>query len=331
MKSKNRFLVSVFACVVAVCSASANAGYITSNGTLNLMANFQVDNPGGNPPLLEIVQITLDSGQLYTNQVNGSPFQPGSIVRTVGVTQLITGIDGTANTNNFLLVSPNNNPVYAVFAVEGVISPGALTADFSAGSIFFVEAAVNTLDVLDPTTWDITSPIATYVLSAPDIVLPGSGFGISPAGNEGPIFPPNVNRSQGLQGQNQGDGTFAFGSDDPSNLFSNVELDNGGFADPHFLIASTSQLIQPDIYTMGALQLAAMNAIGLAAGFTGNFDAGGYDPTNPQAVGATGDFNAGFKGDLFVASAQTVPEPTSIAIMALGGLCIGLSLRRRKI
>ncbi len=340
---KFRFLGAALVCAAAILSAtSASAGYITSNGTVDIAAFPTLNNSGANPPLTEVLHMSLVDGQLFTNQVGGVPFTVGSTIRTVGIARLGTAFDGTsAFANSSLLRGFNGNPLtsgnltYAVFAVEGTIEssfPGAPTAKFTAGSVMFTTApgtffSGSSIEVTDPLDWNLGSVFATYDLAPVGSILPGSLFGLSPAGNFGPIAASSVNRSQAVVSQTQGDGAFVFQERTPGDTFiSNVETSSGAFTDVDFLAVSTSQLVQADVVPLNAAQILALNAIGAAAGFGGAFDEGGY---TPSAGGlGTGDFNAGLQGGIFVAT--PVPEPASLAVFAIASAFGAVGARRRR-
>lgn len=318
--------------LLGISAGSASAGYITSNGTLAVRANGLNQSPGANPPIDQITEFELGFGQLFTNQVGGAPFAVGSTVRTVGVAGLsaVFGTSGELNTGIVEPLAGSNVPLWAIFAVEGEITsglPGNPEAKFTEGALWFT--AESNLTLADPTTWNFSGAFSQYVLAPPKDILPGSSFGID-GGSFGPIDAFNVNRSEAVVSQTQGDGTVVFREATLRDSFvTNVVTPSGGLSDSDWLVASTSQIFQPDVINLGAAALAELNMIGLAAGFGGAFDEGGFNPT-PGGSGS-GDFNARFRANVFIA---TVPEPaTIVAFGAVLLLVFGstlLSHRKRR-
>ena len=323
------FAALVAALAVFTATADVQAALVTSNGDVMVEDPTGTMVPGGNPPL-QLTHLFLQGGQLFTNQVNGAPFQVGSTIRTVGAAPVTNGRFGGSLAPP--LVDPNTGEDMAViFAVEGTITSltfdqggnftGAV-ATFTTGSLFFTTAGVN-FNLEDPLSWNFGDSFARYDLVAPTEVINGATVGIAPAGNFSQDAA-NLNQSQALVNQQQGDGSFvfhetAFGDD----FIDNIQLPGGGTTDDAYLVGSTSQVVQSAPVVLNPAQIAALDAIGNEAGFGGNFSEGGFTPT-PSGVGS-GDFTAELNTSLYIAA---VPEPSSLAIFGL--LCGGAAVRFTK-
>lgn len=322
MFKKFAFLCAVGALIVTGVQ-DARAGYITSSGDLD------VDTRTATGTLIEgpfgpIEQLGFnDAGRLFTNQLTGSPLQPGGTVRTVGITTLNSV---TTPSIQSLVVGDPSSLVSVFFAVEGTIT-GTGTAAFSSGSLFFASQPdgppVGDFDFGDPSTWDFASQ---QIFGKFDL-LPAKPIlnGTDPASLGFAASKDVVNTSavNGIAGN--GDGVFVF-SEDLSvapDFLSNV-IDGFIFEG---LAIETDQVLTAPI-ALDSDDLGVLNDIAEAAFGPGEFfETGDY---NPSGDGSTGDFTATLGATGYVLTA--VPEPSSLSIFALmaGGVCFRRSNRRAK-
>lgn len=341
---KIRLLAALLcAAAFAVNSSVATAAYITTNASFYAIDPGITTNPGGNPPVTGITRIGYDSGQLWTNQITGAPFQAGGIVRTVGaagVANLIPGVSPTA--------TPDGSPYHMVFAAEGVIqAPG--TAAFSSGAVYFIASETGnsavTFDALDPSTWNFDNAFAKFDLAAPGAVLDGNQFGV--VGEPTNLFSAaSANRSTIDAFGETGEGFFIFQEDTsfaPGPTFVNpglgtrvgdewmYDVEGGMGRDGLSFVSQQSTSDSPN--TPNAVNLAILNAIAmdaLGAPFAGvGFE---FNPVaKNEAPGVqTGDFSASLT--LTANVVTVVPEPSSLAVFALlgGGVAVRFTKRRLK-
>ena len=336
----SRLFAAVAAVMVAFSSNISEANYVTSNGTVQLKDTGGTNNTGGNPPVVHIQEWAFGAGQLWTNQVAGAPFAPGNTIRTVGAISLTQVINGTVSP----VVFPDGSEVHMLFAVEGTtVAPGV--ARFSAGSLWVTPSQTGNgvfFEVINPLAFNHANSIAKFDLAAPGDITDGATVGIVPAGNVS-ASASDVNLSAVSGIGPTGNGIFAFLED---LLFSPTGVDPGlaGFDGPDFLrdvealptkpnraeglAAFTDQTQDSTAVTLSAAQVAALDAIGAASGFSGAFSAGGFDPKGTSSAVQTGDFSADLSAEAYTIAAP-VPEPASMLVWGLMGL-FGLGYYRRR-
>ncbi|QEF99664.1 PEP-CTERM motif protein [Stieleria maiorica] len=347
----SRFVAFAVCAAMAMCCNSLQAAYITSNGTVQMEGPFGAGgNTGGNPPLDHITEFGTAAGQLWTNQIGGAAFAPGSTVRTVGslpLSQLINGSVIPVDFPDGLVFSD----AHFIFAIEGTILPGGAFASFSTGSLFLVPSRNGqpvgvTFDQADPLTYNFDDVVAKWDLAPTMGIIDGNTVGISVAG---PVSATagEVNVS-GLTGPgNSGAGVFVFLEDeafvptgvdpgiapfDGPDFVRNVEAIVGQPNAAEGIAAFTDQTQDTTVTPLTPAQIAVLNTIGAAAGFSGLWDGSGegdtYSPVGFGQPGQTGDFSADLSSENYVIAAP-VPEPTSMAIFAVG-FAVACGRRRKR-
>jgi len=340
---KIRILAALLCAAAIVTSSSvATAAYVSTNVSLYGTAPLSTNPNGPGPPLVHLQMMGFGDGQLWTNQVNGAPLAPGSIVRTVGA----INVADVTNGQNFPFLLPDNSPIHAIFAIEGIITaPGQ--ADFYGGSLWFASRSTGNVGFpisapTNPLSWNFDDVYAKYDLLPAAPIIPGTVQGINPAYPSGfPASDVNSSNVGGIFGT--GEGLFVFQEDTgfaPGVGFNNPGL--GTFTGSNWLFdadqgsefegiaALTDQTVQATPVGLNAAQLAVLDAISLAAsGVTGAFSAGGFTPAGNAAT--TGDFSAQLSSESFFITQAVIPEPSSLAIFALlgGGAVIRYGRKRR--
>lgn len=340
-------LFSLSLLAVLASTVPADAGYVTSNGTVQLYSSSpDPAQTGANPPLTEITQLSLASGRVFTNQVNGAPFALGSTIYSVGTMALGQALNG----DNLPVSAPDLSSIQIIFAVEGTIvttGPSGATARFTDGSIWFVSRTTDNPGGLqrdNPLSWNFDDVFAKFDLAPQGDIIPGSVIPIEGGLVAAPAASTNLSSVNALAGAV--DGIFVFLEDlgfTPGGAFSNpgmgtfvgsswlrdVQTDNGGPPNPLFegLAAFTDQTLNSSVIALNAAQIAALDAISIA-GFGDAFSTGGYTPT-AFGVG-TGDFNADLSAESYIITAATVPEPSSLAIFGIGFGVVAVASRLRR-
>jgi hypothetical protein len=302
------FPKSVFLAVITalVLGATARADEITTSVLAQLQA------PGFPGPLANIDQLGATQGQIFTNQIDGVPFTPGSDVQTVGA--FIIPTVHVHNDGTISGIQSLNNPgnvVVIVFGVKGTLQPGTLlpTSLFTQGMYKAFEIPTGQFNPFHPGTWlpatGFFTPAyfgATGSLKSPDNLGPGpNGFPISPTPSD------QVNKS-------------AADPDITVATVGSLLYNNGGNAltpaDSLFLQIIAQQIEATTNFGFNAADIAALNAIANAA-FGTNF-ATGFGPDGPESnpffnpgfignINTTGDFGATLL--LTITPAQQVAPP----------------------
>ncbi len=333
------------AAAIMMSSSVATAAYVSTNVSLHGTSPVSTNDNGPGPPLVHLQMMGFGDGQLWTNQVNGLPLAVGSTVRTVGA----INVADVTNGQNFPFLLPDNSPIHAIFAIEGVISATG-QADFSGGSLWFASRTTENTGFTisaptDPLSWNFDDVYAKYDLLPADTIIPGTTQGINPAYPSGfPASDVNSSNVGGIFGT--GEGLFVFQEDTgftPAAGFTNPGL--GGFTGANWMYdaeqgsgfegiaALTDQTVQATPVGLTGAQLALLDTISLAAsGFTGAFSEGGFAPAGDPS--ATGDFSAQLSSEAFFITQQqaaVIPEPSSLAIFALLGCGVAVRYGRKRL
>lgn len=339
---------------------SADAAIVLSNGTVQLYDPTPA--PGKGPPLEHIQQFGLTGGRVYTNQIDGSPFAVGSTVRTIGIIEISTALNGT-NTPAWL---PDTSSLYVIFAVEGEILTGGdiATAAFSKGRAYLVSDTTgnsSTFNIDDPATWNFANAFAEYALLSPQDVVPGELYGLTPAdpthnASAGWGFSADETNKSGVNtnaSNSQVQGIFLFGEDSTADQNAGV-----GFVDPGLGANSGDNFIRDVVEapfypypkglesivvdsnqtsratfidpTSSSAKMDALNHI-FDTAFGVGFSGAGFEYTPTAFGGGTGDFVADLGGRIAIGY-QAVPEPASMLVwsgLSIVGLGLAAARKRR--
>lgn len=337
-------------------AAQSEAILITSNGDFTL-----VSDQDGVSPISDIEILTGGgaTGRTYTNQTSaGVPFGLGADIRTISAYAVGSATDGISHTG---VKFADGDLLIIVTALLGKVTTvgmgGIVTATFSAGRSFAVKIAPGAYDARNPDSFDSGTIVAEFALLPQQAVLSGSPLGFNTTFAETSTNQSSVNSTSPQQTQ----GVFLFVEDSKAGqtpgdgLLSNVDvppLPPGQAAIAEALIADIDQTLQlTDLEDWddptGALGAGDLTALNFYAGLAGFADLGGagtgfatgfggaaaseFNPQFPPPAGdgPTGDFFATLGVDNYVA-VLVVPEPGSMALLAIGAACCGLGFRRRQ-
>jgi hypothetical protein len=345
-----KFAALAAALVVALVSSTAQATFFTSNGVVEMTST---QTPLG--PLSTAISLSgpSDGGAIYTNQISGSVSTTGDI-HTVSA-QIINTARTPLQTSLSFAPHGSGNILVAISGVSGhLVADG--TVLFDTGKLFLVEVAEATFNPQDPDTW-VGTLVATYSLTTPQDVLPGSAVGINPSGAIVPQDASVINLSALAAIPGAPQGQFLFIEDRPTNFIHDVvPPQNGplaGLPTNEGLLTQIGQIVNPnstgqtlDGVALTNSDLDVLNAVAAAAGLSNTGGAGtafatGFggagsvssdffaDPAGLGTHTGTGDFFAALSSTTYLV-VQAVPEPSTFALAGMGlvALC-GMAARRR--
>jgi hypothetical protein len=330
---------------------SANATFFT--GTATVDTNTVPAIGGSAAPTANVQVINETTGQLYTNQLQSGAPAVGDDVRTVGMSVIASytlnpggtanPVQGVGNDVHFMVVA---------FAIQGKITSidpvtGTSVATFTKGGFgIWEEHPPAGFNIHNPSTWFVPAqnpnPVTTATLLAtagylaglapPDTVLPG-------AGGANVTFPAaTMNQSAAnLNNAGQQQGRFLFNTTTDPTAFETANGTQNKFITSPGIFSVTSQVLDlvGGIPTATDLQggansntvLNALSTIFLGTSFATGF--GGADVGTNWSPGAgRGDFSAALTVNSYPEG--TIPEPSSVVLLATGTILAGLYARRRK-
>jgi len=226
-------------------------------------ASFQLTNappPGTNTPGNVINFGTSTTGFSFTNNIttNTPPPPFGGTILTIGHTPLTTYSQLTGTT---IPVTYNGQPLNAVFAIRGTVSPtsspGSIVSNFQVVGLGIYAYNTATYNRFDPSTWGATNAAGTTLNQAvalfgakpPEQIGPG-GQG-DPANSFQPASSVNASSLNNL-GVGQSQGNFL------------VRELTGGIAGVNWLTITTGQLPSPNFVTAEGLHLSSNQELALA-------------------------------------------------------------------
>lgn len=317
----------------------ASGAIYTSNGDFQLISPQDPDDP----PINDIIRLNSSTGNVYTNQFDGSPFAVGSEVRTVTVQRFLSAHHISPIPEEAPISLPNGSFLLVFSALRGTVVVGGATPVvlFTEGRSFASGILDTTYNSLDPATWadEFDARFAEYALKPQEDVIP-TPFGsplIAPApltnlsaantigGPIGDAF--ILFREDSTAAQNAA-GAFGIpagsaGDDFLSNV-DNVAIPPAS-AWTEAIISTPQQTVDTtgvigsgfddaDLAVLNAIAMAAFGevfATGLGPGLTSNYNVA------PGTIFLEGDFGGTLTGAVHVGQ-QVIPEPSMLLVF--GGL-----------
>jgi hypothetical protein len=336
---------------------SANATFFT--GTATVDTNTVPAIGGSAAPTANVQVINETTGELYTNQLQAGAPALGDDIRTVGMAVIASytlnpsgtanPVQGVGNDTKFMLVA---------FAIQGKISSidpvtGTTVTTFTKGGFGIWEEnppkappTATSFDIHNPSTWFVSTQVpnpatlanltasAGYLagLAAPDTVLPG-------AGGANVTFPAATMNQSAANFNNAGQqqGRFLFNTTTDPTAFETANGTQNKFITSPGIFSVSSQVLDlvagiPTATDLkgGANSQTVLNVLSnlfLGTDFATSF--GGADTGTNWSPGAgRGDFSAALTVNSYPEG--TIPEPSSVVLLATGTILAGLYARRRK-
>lgn len=338
-------------CGMIAANRDAQATFYTETASVDVHGRDGVGDPV-TAPIGSVIQGLTGDGTLYTNtygvDVNGN-----FLVRTVGAVRITTLIRNSAPVSIDGILGPGAtaDQVVVVFAVDGYVDPAfSSVGHFTSGAVMvFNPATPGGFSGADPSTWldPLDNPYYVAALSVQENVEKGGGFNLTASASE-----TQTSVASGINVLNNG--LFLFTEVTDPGIGYTPTAPNAGFLDvtsttgvPAGVTAreaianQTNQTLNTGFTSVG-FDLTMLNKVAGLAGF-GDLnstpgDQGDYFASSNVADGfATyftvgGPTNGDFEAEVtskFYPGLSTAPEPSSLALMAMGIGISGLYARRR--